>query len=49
MLEVAKICLVATGDVKRAKRLLAKVLSSKKVAMGTQEEAVRLKEDFQLE
>lgn len=49
MLEIAKLCLGPLGDAKRAKRLLAKVLSSKEVAVATQEEAVRLRKEFQLE
>lgn len=44
MLEVAKLCLGSIGDAKRAKRLLARVLASKNVAVETQEEAVRLME-----
>lgn len=48
MLEVAKLCLRVMGDAQRARRLLAKILSSKKVAIATQEEAVRLVEEFHL-
>jgi TPR repeat protein len=48
MLEVAKLCLGTLGDAKRASRLLAKVLSSKRVTLDTQEEAARLKKEFQL-
>jgi TPR repeat protein len=48
MLEVAKLCLGPLGDAKRARRLLAKVLSSKEVAVVTQEEASQLKKEFQL-
>lgn len=48
MLEVAKLCLGALGDTRRAKRLLAKVLSSKRVTLDTQEEAVRLQKELQL-
>lgn len=48
MLEVAKLCLGALGDAKRAKHLLAKVMSSKKVTPDTQEEALYLQQEFQL-
>ena len=49
MLETAKICLGAIGDTKRARRLLAKVVSSKKVTLDTQEEALRLQKELQME
>jgi TPR repeat protein len=49
MLEVAKLCLGTLRDTKRAKRLLAKVLSSKRVTLDTQEEAARLQKEFQLD
>lgn len=47
MLEVAKLCLGAIGDTKGARRLLAKVVSSKKVTLDTQEEALRLQKELQ--
>lgn len=47
LLEIAKLCLSAMGDAKQARRLLAKVLSSKKVTLSTQEEAVRLNRELQ--
>jgi len=46
MLEVAKLCLGVLADTKKAKRLLSRVLASKKVTLATQEEAVRLKREF---
>jgi TPR repeat protein len=42
MLEIAKLCLGPLGDAKRARRMLARVLTSKEVAEATQEQAVRL-------
>lgn len=48
MLEVAKLCLGPLGDAKRAQRMLAKVLSSKEVAVDTQEQAVRLNRQLRL-
>jgi len=47
MLEVAKLCLGALGAARRARRLLARVVSSKKVAPITQEEALRLQQELQ--